>query len=167
MVSKRSKSKIERKKEQIKASIWPKLDNDKLWDRKKSDGWLSVPRAMPLILRIIDSLAPKGKPISATYFDIWCRTYDDSFVIVSKPREMAYYSGFTGERAEGTWASRIRTLDDLGFINVKGGVSRINYILVFNPYLIIKQYYEQGKINTDMYNALQERLIETGADDLQ
>lgn len=52
---------------------------------------------MALLLRIMDMLAPNGKPVSATHFDLWCRTYDDSFVIVSKAREMAYFAGFTGE----------------------------------------------------------------------
>jgi hypothetical protein len=69
--------------------------------RAHSDGWLSIPRAMPLLLQIMDNLS-KGKPVSSAYLDLWCRTYDDSLIVANKSREMAFFSGFTGERAERT-----------------------------------------------------------------
>lgn len=167
MVSKKRKSRIAKKKEQIRNNIWPKLNESLLWKREVSAGWLSVPRAMPLILRIADLLAPKGKPVSSTYFELWCRTYDDSFVIVSNPREMAYFSGFSGERAVSTWSSRIRILCELGFIRVEGsGVTPINYILLINPYLVIKAQHAEKNVSDPVYNSLQQRLIEIGADDL-
>ena len=100
--NKKKLRKIVKQKLLIRQSIWPNLRQSTLWHRDNTDGWLNIPRAMPLILRIIDMLAPKGKPLSQAYFDLWCRTFDDSFIIVSKPREMAFYSGFTGERAERT-----------------------------------------------------------------
>ena len=101
--NKKQLRKITKQKLSIRQSVWPDLDQNVLWHWKKTDGWLNIPRAMPLILRIMDMVAPKGKPVSQTYLDLWCRTFDDSFVIASKPREMAFYSGFTGERAERTW----------------------------------------------------------------
>lgn len=121
--SKRRLHSIARKKLEIRNSVWPELDEKKLWLRKNSDGWLSIPRAMPLILRIADMLAPKGKPVSHTYLDLWCRNYDDDFIIVGKPREMAYYSGFSGERAEHTWSTRMKSLNELGFIDIKPGTN--------------------------------------------
>lgn len=165
--TKKQPKKIAQQKLAIRNSIWPDLDENKLWRRLKSDGWLSVPRAFPLLLRILDMLAPKGKPVSQTYLDLWCRTYDDSFVIVSKPREMAYYAGFSGERAQHTWANRIQILEELGFIDVKSGVhGRINYILILNPYQVINKHYAAGHVKADAYNALRERAIEIGAMDL-
>src|ERR1700733_11826987 len=126
--------KIERQKLALRASLWPKLKEDHLWMRKHSDGWLSIPRAMPLLMQIMDNLS-KGKPVSSTYLDLWCRTYDDSFIVANKSREMAFFSGFTGERAERTWASRIRILADLGFIEVAEGPNgAISYVLIYNPY---------------------------------
>ena len=79
--------KIARQKLNMRSSLWPKLDEVRLWSREISDGWLSVPRPMPLLLQIMDSLS-KGKPVSSTYLDLWCRTFDDSFVIANKDREM-------------------------------------------------------------------------------
>lgn len=150
----------------LRTSLWPQLDERAFWSRLKSDGWLSVPRAMPLLMQIMDNLS-KGKPVSTTYFDLWCRTYDDSFVVANKAREMAFFSGFTGERAERTWASRVRILDELGFIRIAEGPNGpISYVLICNPYQIVKQHFEAGRINAASYNALNARMIEIGAQDL-
>ena len=61
---------------------------------------------MPLILSLMDDVS-KGQPISSTYLELWCRTFDESFVTLSKPREMAFHAGFDGRRAERTWRSRL------------------------------------------------------------
>ena len=168
MVSKKQKAKIALKREQIRSQMWPELDKNALWDRQSSDGWLSIPRAMPMVLRVVDLLAPKGKPVSSTYLELWCRTYDDSFVIVSNPREMAFFSGFSGERAETTWRTRMHILNDLGFIDIKGStLTPIHYVLLYNPYLVIKKHHEEKNLNDDYYNTLLHRLIEVGTKDLQ
>ena len=105
----------------MRNALWPDVDRNQLWHRKTSDGWVTLPRAFPLILRIMDILAPNGKPVSSTYLDLWCRTFDDSFVVASKPRDMAFYAGFTGERAQHTWITRVRQLAELGFIRTAEG----------------------------------------------
>lgn len=121
---------------------------------------------MPLLLQIMDSLS-KGKPVSATYLDLWCRTYDDSFVIANKQREMAYYSGFTGERAVRTWMTRMRILQDLGFIDIlEGPNGPISYVLIFNPYFVVRDHDESGRVNAALINSLTQRMIEIGAHDL-
>ena len=166
IVNKKRLKKIVRQKMAIRSSLWHNLEESRLWDRQKSDGWLSIPRAMPLLLRIMDSFS-KGKPVSSTYLDLWCRTYDDSFIIASKHREMAYYSGFTGERAVRTWMTRLRILEDLGFIEIKEGPNGpISYVLVLNPYLVVGEYNSSGQVNAALYNSLKERMIEIGAQDL-
>ena len=165
--TKRTLSKIARRKLRLRETLWPEIDASALWDRKTSDGWLTVPRAMPLLLRIMDLLAPKGKPVSATYLDLWCRTYDDSFVVVSKPREMAYFAGFTGERAQHTWVGRIRQLSDLGFVEFKEGANEpVNYVLLLNPFPVVRRHIEDGTLRKDAANALRERMLEVGATDL-
>lgn len=165
--TKKTQSRIQRQKLEQRARLWPDLDEQRLWRYEKSDGWLNVPRSFPLILRIMDMLAPKGKPVSQTYLDLWCRTYGDSFVVVADPRAMAFYSGFTGERAESTWRTRMKLLNELGFICIKEGASGpINYVLIYNPYHVIKCHFEQGKVNDAAYNALTSRALEIRATDL-
>lgn len=164
--SKKRRTKIARQKLALRGTLWRKLDEDQLWTREKSDGWLSVPRPMPLLMQVMDNLS-KGKPVSTTYLDLWCRTYDDSFVIANRPREMAFYSGFTGERAERTWASRMRILQDLGFIDiVEGPNGPISYVLIYNPYQVVRRHFEKGSISAATFNALKQRMIEIGAQDL-
>lgn len=164
--SKKTRTKVARQKLALRESLWPSLDVDKLWDRSKVDGWLSVPRSLPLLMKIMDDLS-KGKPVSSVYFDLWCRTYDDSFVIANKTREMAFFSGYTGERAERTWMSRMRILHDLGFIDIQEGPNGpISYVLVYNPYQVVKKHFDDKKINAASFNALKQRMIEIGAHDL-
>jgi hypothetical protein len=151
----------------MRDSLWPDLDESRIWLREKAKGWTSVPRTMPLLHQIMDSLS-KGKPVSSTYLDLWCRTYDDSFVIANKDREMAYFSGYTGERAARTWATRMRILEDLSFIDIKEGPNGpISYVLIFNPFLVVREHYEAGHVNAALFNSLMQRLIDIGATDLE
>ena len=112
--------------------------------------------------------ADKGKPVSPTYLDLWYRTYNnDSFVIAAKPHEMAFYAGFSGQRAQNTWMARIRQLVDLGCILISDGASGpAHYILILNPYHVIRRHIDEGKIQAAFANALAERMLEIGADDL-
>ena len=165
--NKKQISKIQRQKAQLRDSLWPKLDDKKLWLYTKSDGWLNIPRTLPLLLQIMDRMS-NGKPVSATYLDLWCRTFNDSFVVANKPREMSFFSGFSGERAERTWASRMRILADLGFIDIKDGPSGpISYVLLWNPYGVVKEHKEKGRVDSKSFHALLERMIEIKAHDLE
>jgi len=120
------------------------------------------------MLSIMDDLA-KGHPVSLTYLELWCRTYDENFVTLSKPREIAFHSGFYGQRAERTWRSRLNILQELGFISLREGPSGpASYALIFNPYKVIKAHYEQCNpgLRKDKYNALMERALEIGDNSL-
>ncbi len=151
----------------LRAKLWPEIDFDKqLWHRKTNDGFITMPRTMPLIVSIIDDLS-KGGPAGSTYMELWCRTYDEMYVSLSKSKEIAFHSGFTGQRAERTWAEKIRKLDELGFISVKPGQSGpLSHALVLNPYMTIKRLYDAKHtgVTKDKYNALVERAIEIGAE---
>lgn len=164
---KKNMSNAQKRRLEMKTLLWPTLDASHQWQPDK--GWLIVPRAMPLILRIMDIAAPKGKPVSQTYMDLWCRTWEnDGFVIASQPKEMAFFSGFSGERAETTWATRIRILRELGFIDFKEGTSgAAHYILLYNPYLVIRALHEQKVIQDAAFNALRDKMIEIGAEDFK
>ena len=158
---------VQKKKLKMRATLWPDVSNQELWHRKTSDGWLTLPRAFPIILRIMDVLADKGKPVSPTYLDLWCRTYDDSFVVASRPQEMAFYAGFTGQRAQHTWTARVRQLAELGFIRLaKGATGPAHYIVILNPFHVIKQHIDDGRVSAAFENTLTERMIEIGAGDL-
>src|SRR5258708_4020394 len=101
------RKKIAKRQLELRNRLWPEfatdpeLVKDLLWSRLTHDGYTSLPKAMPLIMGIMDDLA-KGQPVSSTYLELWCRTFDESFVVLSKSRDMAFHSGFSGQRAERT-----------------------------------------------------------------
>ncbi len=163
-----NKKKIDEKQRKLRDNLWPDITDKDLWFRQKSTGFVTIPRTMPLIQSIMDNMSIK-KPISSTYLELFCRDFDISLITLSKPREMSFHAGFTGQRGERTWKERLKILHELGFINLKEGPSGpMSYALILNPYLIIKHHYEQGNpgITNDKYNALQARAIEIGAEDL-
>lgn len=63
--------------------------------------------------------------------------------------------------------ARIKLLEGLGFIDVKSGPSGpISYILILNPYLVIKEHQSRGMVHLSSWHALVEKMIEIKATDL-
>jgi len=63
----------------------------------------------------------------------------------------------------------MRILKELKFIKTKEGPSgEFNYVLVLNPYFVVRKLRQEGKIgpNNISYNALYSRAADIGADDL-
>lgn len=165
----RPSSKIAQRQLKLREQLWPDLDKKRLWLRKERTGFTTLPRTMPLILSIMDSMS-KGKPLSSTYLELWCRAHDECLVTLSKQEELAFHAGFTGQRAVSTWRDRLRALAELGFIETKPGPSgELGYALLVNPYQVIKKHHgkKHSGITEAAYNALQQRAIDIGADDLE
>ena len=164
----RRPSKIGESQLKLREKLWPGLNEGRLWLRKQRKGFTTIPRSMPLILSIMDSMS-KGKRISSTYFELWCRAHDECFVNLNKKEEHAFHAGFSGERAVTTWKDRIRELVELGFIDVKPGPSGdLSYAIIFNPYEVIKSHHDKNTpgLTAAAYNALHQRAAEIGANDL-
>jgi hypothetical protein len=123
---------------------------------------------MPLILKTMDEMS-NGKPVSSTYLGLWCATWDNSFVNISKANEMAHAAGFTGQRAVYTWAARMKILKELFFIDFKPGKSGpISHVIIWNPHLIIRHHHEKKTpgLMEATYNMLIDRALEIGAKDI-
>ena len=94
---------------------------------------------------------------------------DENFVTLSKPREIAFHSGFHGQRAERTWRARLNILADLGFIGLQEGPSGpASYALIYNPYKVIQEHHARrtSGLRTDKYHALLDRALEIGDESL-
>lgn len=166
--SNRSKALIAKRQLELRAQLWPELKVTDLWTRKESQGFTTIPRTMPLILAIMDALS-KNRPVSSTYLDLWCRAFDECIVTLNKATEMAFYAGFTGQRAQQTWKGRVELLVELGFIKVQPGPSGpLSYAVILNPYRVIKRHHDLKTVGLfpDIYNALVQRATEIGATDL-
>lgn len=163
------RKKIAQRQLELRARLWPGLTDNFIWQRKKHDGFTTVPRTMPLIMSIMDDLS-EGQPVSSTYLELWCRAFDECFVTLHRPREMGFHAGFTGQRGERTWRARMKILADLGFIDIKEGPSGpLSYALIYNPYLVIRRVHDQKNpgLREDKFNALIERAGEISAGDLE
>ena len=149
---------------ELRNQFWPDINSETLWVRTQKKGFTTIPRPMPLILQIMDNLAHKGKPVSQTYLNLWCRVFDESIIEIRNEQEMAFEAGFTGQRAVTTWHSRMKSLVDMGFINVKtGSAGKYQYVLILNPYLVIKKFEKVKKIPEQLSTALFSRAQEIGA----
>jgi hypothetical protein len=148
-------------------AMWPNVEAW-LWDRKANKGFATIPKTMPLILQIMDEMS-NGKPLSSTYLGLWCATWDNSFINISKPQEMAHGAGFSGQRAVYTWSARVKLLHQLNFIDIKPGKSgAISHVLIWNPHLVIRDHYQKKTVGLveGSYNMLLERALEIGAKDM-
>jgi hypothetical protein len=147
--------------------LWPELTDDMLWSMDK-EGWVALPRLMPLMLSIMDDLSGKGFPVSRTYLELWSRMrIEESFLALNRPEEMAFHAGFEGQRALRTWKDRMRRLANLGFIGVKPGpLGDLSYAVIYNPYHVIKRAYLAGQVHENKWQALVIRANEVSAFDL-
>lgn len=160
-------SKHQKKKFALRDQLWGKLPEELLWERNTHDGYTTVPRTLPIMFQIMDDLADKGRPISLTYFSLWARVFDESYIEIKSCDDLAFESGFSGQRAVSTWKQRMKKLVELGFIAAKsGGANEFSYVLIYNPYKLIKKFYKSGEVQEGKYNALFARALDVGADDL-
>jgi hypothetical protein len=151
----------------MRAELWPELDTKLLWDRNVNDGYSTIPRTLSLITNIIDDLSKritgKSVPAGKTYFGLWCRVWDENMLTIENEAVYAVEAGYTGERNVTTWRAHMKVLLDLGFIEAReGAYGPYNFVLIYNPYLILKKL--RDKIPLASYQLLVQRAIEIGAD---
>lgn len=167
MVTVREGGAIAKKQLALRDHLWPAAASV-VWDRKAHKGFTTIPKTMPMLLRIMDEMT-KGAPVSSTYMTLWCSTWDNGFVQVIKPSEMAFASGFGGQRGEHTWAARMKKLEELHFISLKAGkAGPMTHALIHNPHLILRWHHDNktpGLVESS-YNALVALALEVGAMDL-
>jgi hypothetical protein len=167
-IVKKPRKKIAQRQLELRKTLWPDVSPEHLWTRQTHHGFTTLPRCMPLMMSIMDDLA-KGQPVSMTYLELWCRTFDENFVVLSKPQNTAFHAGFAGQRAERTWRGRLTLLQKLNFIDLKAGPSgAASYALLYNPYKVIEWHHTQKTpgLREDKWNALVERAGEVGDESL-
>ena len=167
MTSIREAGAIAKKQLAIRDLHWPGVEPH-LWNRKAHKGFTTIPKTMPLILKAMDEIT-KGAPVSSTYLTLWCCTWDNSFVVLNKPQDMADAAGFGGQRGVHTWATRMKKLQELHFIDIKPGKSGpMSNAIIWNPHLTLRYLHDQKTpgLTEATYNALIEWALEVGAKDM-
>ena len=149
----------------FRSAYWPEVTDESLWHRKRCDGYTTIPRTMPILMSIIDSLS-KNRPAGRAYLGLWARAFDEALLVIENPASLAAESDFSGERAVSTWRQRMRTLKELGFIDAKpGSAGEFHYVLIFNPHRVVWKL--KDRIQEGLFRQLWERAIDIGARDMQ
>lgn len=162
VIFKSKPSKPAAKRLALRTRIFGSLEDVELWHRGTDDGYIHLPRVLPLVVNIIDALT-KGKPAGQTYLALWFRNYDEMIVDVTDEASLAYESGFYSERRVTTWQQRMQSLHDLGFIRAHKVGNRYQYALILHPVEVIKRLNTEKKIQQEMYEIFQHRAYEVGA----
>lgn len=128
----------QKKRRELRDQLW--ADAKDVVFRREAGYCKVVPRVLPLIAVLADTLKTKSGSLTATLTDLWLRTDDDGFVEVDDEFECAAAAGFLGGRALWSWRDRIRELECLGLIRVAGeGNREIRYILLKRPELWVDE----------------------------
>ena len=150
--------------------LWPKVNESQLWllDDRTRKGFAQIPRTMPQLMNIISDVSKriggKSVPAGRTYLVLWCRVFSEGFVKIENEAEAAFEAGYAGERNVTTWREHIKVLKELGFIDYKEGSSGpTQFVLLFNPYAVIKALFEKGWLPEHQYAAFFQRAIDIGA----
>jgi len=155
--------KMQTKTLKLREEFWSEVPEEDLWHRKRQDGWITIPRTMPIVVNIINALT-KNASAGNTYFCLWCRSFDEQVIDIHNPSDLAAESGFSGERAVYTWKQRMKSLRDLGFIDSRAGSHEYQVVLLLNPHKVIKRM--KGKIPGYLYTQLFNRALDIKAKDL-
>lgn len=150
------------KRKAIRERIFGDSSNYSLWNRQKDNGYVHLPRVLPLVVNILDSLS-KGKPLGATYLALWFRTFDEMIIDTSDESAIAYESGFHSERRITSWQGRIALLEDFGFIKTQKIGSRYQYVLILHPVKAVEELNSKGLIQKEMYELFVHRAYAVGA----
>ncbi|MGS1027738.1 hypothetical protein [Burkholderia glumae] len=142
---------------------FPDMHEAWLWHRKRNDGFITIPRTLPIVMQAIDAQS-KGQPAGHTLFCLWARSPDHSLLTIENPTTFAAEAGFVGERAVDTWRRRMKRLRELNFIQTKPGASgEFHYVLLLNPNAVMEWMRSQNLIQNDLYSRFLERLADIGA----
>jgi hypothetical protein len=153
------------RREALREKLWPGYESQ-IWSRKRHDGFVSVPRLIPLVLHIISHLSQRGDP-SLVYLDLWSRSFDEGLVSIYDESECAYSAGYTGTRAVRTWREHMLQLVELGFIKTKPeGIREMAHVLLLNPLEVCAKLRttRTSRIPDEWWTAFIHRAQEIGAE---
>jgi hypothetical protein len=155
---------------EIRKLHFPEVTEDKLWllDGKRG-GFAQVPRTLSLFSEVIIKHAVKKKTgvssaAGSTYNVLWLHTKGQGISKIEYEEDAALEAGYGGERGVSTFRKHMRVLKDLGFVNyVEESRGRVKWVLMLNPYLVLKDLLAQDLVDKRHYAAMVDRLAAIGS----
>ena len=155
---------------QYRAMHFPTVKDDDVWDRGRG-GWASVPRPAGLIANVVIREAHRSKYKSSsaagtTYTTLWLHYQGHGMARIENEADAALESGYGGERGITTFRRHMRSLKELGFVDyVEESRGRVKWVLLHNPYQVVKQLYTDSHIDKKTYSTMFERADSIGVGD--
>ncbi len=150
------------KRRYLRDQLWPDSEIQ-IWSRHHNQGFITVPRLLPLIMHLMAELSKKGNP-AQVYFDLWSRGFDEGLVTITDEAACAYSSGYVGQRAIRTWKEHIRKLEGMGFIRTKPhGNREYGYVLLRDPIRVCVELNSKRRLPIEWWASFVQRAGEIGA----
>ena len=126
----------------LRDTLWPDA-SERLWAHKVSGGFVTTPKTMPYVCRILDEMS-KDHPLGATYEALWSYTWgNNAFLRFNKPDDVTFAAGFSGQRGRRTLLERMRRLQLLGFIETQpNGNEPFGFIFLPNPHVVLFAHHD-------------------------
>jgi len=168
----RKKHNAEQTTRELRLLHWPDVKDDRLWllDGERG-GFAQVPRTLSLFSEVIIKYAVKKKTgvssaAGTTFNVLWLHTRGQGIARIENESDAALEAGYGGERGITTFRKHMRVLKGLGFVDfVEESRGRVKWVLLFNPYHVLKDLYATGLVEKTHYAAMLERLSAIGSSD--
>lgn len=156
---------IKNKNKKLRIELFGEDSDHKIWDIDEK-GFTSIPRTLPLIMSLFTEINEnKNKNPGQVYLDLWCLSWDGAMVEIKSEEDRAYSCGYTTSRALRTWRERMSELVKFGFIEAKKkGNNPFGYVLIINPYIVIKRMIDDKKLPEHWSTAFLSRMNDIGVE---
>lgn len=151
----------------IRKLHWSTVTDEQVWS-SKDGGWAGVPRPVGMICEVVIKEAHKkmfksSSAAGTTYMTVWLHSQASGVARIESEEDAAFESGYGGERGVTTFRRHLRTLKEMGFIDfVEESRGRVKWILIFNPYQVVKKLHEDGHLDRQTFRAVSERALGIG-----
>ena len=151
----------------IRALHWPSLSDDQVWS-SETGGFAIVPRTAGMVAKVVIREAHKkmfntSSAAGTTYMTVWLHSQASGVSRIESEEDAAFESGYGGERGVTTFRRHLRTLKQMGFIDfIEESRGRVKWVLIFNPYQVVKKLHDEGHLDKQTFRAVSERAMGIG-----
>lgn len=144
------KSRSKKRRTGLEEQITTHWKDEKNWNMVRGSGWFAAPKLLPVVLAILDELAPKGIKLGSTYLALLSLTWEGVPITTIKDEsEAAMLAGFAGKNRKYAFRQRMVLLEELGMIRVVGNPGEWQQVFIKEPVPAIQELSIAGKLATD------------------
>jgi hypothetical protein len=152
---------------EIRGLHWPAVTDDQVWS-SEAGGFAIVPRTAGMVAEVVIREAHKkmfnaSSAAGTTYMTVWLHSQSNGVARIESEEDAAFESGYGGERGVTTFRRHLRTLKTMGFIDfIEESRGRVKWVLIFNPYQVVKKLHDAGHLDSQTFRAVSERAMGIG-----